>query len=258
MTPSPPRGLHLPDLHLPALPEVSVLIGSVSDGLDVAHGAEPTPRPPPALGFRLRQALSSYLPLLLMALLAVGTGWLVKNTPQVPGPSAAGPARQDPDYTMTGFSISRFDRDGREVLRIAGDVLRHYPITDQLDIDGVRIHAIAPDGRVTDASARRALANGDGSEVQLLGGAQVISQLNGTDALAMQGEFLHAFLRFERLRSHLPVLVRRGGIETHAGGLDYDHLTRQLQFLGPVRTLMPPGPGSGTAKAQAPAKEARP
>ena len=258
MTPTPPRGLHLPDLHLPDLPEVSVLIGSVSDGSDVARGAEPTPRPPPSLGFRLQQALSSYLPLLLMGLLAVGTGWLVKNTPQLPGPSAAGPVRQDPDYTMTAFSISRFGPDGREVLRIAGDVLRHYPATDQLDIEGVRIHAVAPDGRITDASARRALANGDGSEVQLLGGAQVSSQINGADTLEMQGEFLHAFLRFERLRSHLPVQVRRGGTETQAGGLDYDHLTRQLQFLGPVRTTVQPGRRAVAAKAPPTPKEARP
>jgi len=30
---------------------------------------------------------------------------------------------------------------------------------------------VAPDGRRTEATARQALANGDGSEIQLLGGA---------------------------------------------------------------------------------------
>ena len=231
-------------LHLPGLPEVSVQIGGIAPDstLDPIAEVATAPRPAPALGFRLRQALSSYLPLGLMALLALSTGWLVKHTPQTPPLAATGAVRQDPDYTMTGFSIVRFGPDGREVLRIAGNVLRHYPATDQLDIEGVRIHATAPDGRVTDATARRALANGDGSEVQLLGGARVVSQIDGSDALEMHGEFLHAFLRFEWLRSHLPVQVRRGGTETRAGGLDYDHLDRQLQFLGPVRTTVMPGP----------------
>ena len=231
-------------LHLPGLPEVSVQIGGIASDstLDPIAEVATAPRPAPALGFRLRQALSSYLPLGLMALLALSTGWLVKHTPQSPSPAATGAVRQDPDYTMTGFSIVRFGPDGREVLRIAGNVLRHYPATDQLDIEGVRIHATAPDGRVTDATARRALANGDGSEVQLLGGARVVSQIDGSDSLEMRGEFLHAFLRFERLRSHLPVQVRRGGTETRAGGLDYNHLDRQLQFLGPVRTTVMPGP----------------
>ena len=192
-----------------------------------------------------------------MGLLAVSTGWLVKNTPQVPAAAVDGPPRQDPDYTMTGFAITRYAPDGREQLRITGDVLRHYPLTDQLEIEGVRIRAYAPDGRITDASARRALSNADGSEVQLLGGARVVSQLGGAmggaaggiagsaagaDTLEVQGEFLHAFLRFERLRSHLPVQVRRAGSDTRAGGLDYDHLARQLQLLGPVRMTLRPGP----------------
>jgi lipopolysaccharide export system protein LptC len=249
MTTPPSRGRHLP--------EVAVLIGSVSDGLDVAQGAEPT-APQTSPGYRIRRALGSYLPLLLMALLAMATGWLVKNTPQIPGPTVAGALREDPDYTMTGFSISRFGPDGSEVLRIAGDVLRHYPATDRFDIDGVRIHATAPDGRITDASASRALANGDGSEIQLLGDAHVTSRIGDGEELEMRGEFLHAFLRFERLRSHLPVQVRRGGTETHAGGLDYDHLTRQLQFLGPVRTTLQPGRPSGVLRVVPSATDARP
>ena len=240
MTP-PPRALHLPDL-----PEVSVQIGADPPArLDAAPAAGPAPRPQQALGYRLQQALGSYLPLLLMGVLALGTAWLVQHTPPAPGPVGVRPPREAPDFSMTGFAIQRFGPDGREVLRIAGDRVHHYPSTDQLEIEGVRIHAVAPDGRPTDAVAQRALVNGDGSEVQLLGGAQVISQLGGGDLLEMRGEFLQAFVRFERLRSHLPVMVRRGRSETRAGGLDYDHLARQLKLLGPVRmTLQPATPGA--------------
>ena len=241
MTP-PPRALHLPDL-----PEVSVQIGADPPArLDAAPAAGPAPRPQQALSYRLQQALGSYLPLLLMGVLALGTAWLVQHTPAVPGPAGARPPRETPDYTMTGFAIQRFGPDGREVLRIAGDRVYHYPGTDRLEIEGVRIHAVAPDGRPTDAVALRALVNGDGSELQLLGGAQVISQLGAGDVLEMRGEFLQAFVRFERLRSHLPVLVRRGRSETRAGGLDYDHLERQLKLLGPVRVTLQPATPAGT------------
>jgi lipopolysaccharide export system protein LptC len=163
---------------------------------------------------------------------------------------------------MAGFSITRFSPEGQVVLRIAGDALRHFPATDVLEFEGVRIHAIAPDGRTTDATAQRALANGDGSEVQLLGGARVISQLDGAEVLELQGEFLHAFLRFERIRSHLPVRLRHGGTETRAGGLEYDHLQQLLQLNGPVRSTLVPGvrvkPAARPAPVPAPASGMRP
>jgi lipopolysaccharide export system protein LptC len=230
---SPP--LSPPELHLPDLPEVHL-------GGPAAAPAGP-PRPRLGLWFAVRQGLGTYLPLLLMAALAVGTGWLVKNSPQRPDALPAAAPREAPDYTMRTFSITRFDDTGRVALRIDGDVLRHYPLTDRLDIDGVRIHAIAPDGRVTDASARRALANGDGSEVQLMGNAEVRSQIGADDTLVLRSEFLHAFLRFERVRTHLPVHITRGGTVTQAGGMDYDHVQQLLQLSGPVRTLLPPGTG---------------
>ncbi len=241
-----------PELHLPDLPEVSVQLGlPVPPGSDDTPAGQPARAPQP-WSYRLLQGLSSYLPLLLMALLASGTWWLVRNTPQAPGARAVTPPSQTPDYTMNGFAITRFAPDGQVALRIAGDVMRHYPATDRLEIDGVRIQAIAPDGRTTQATARHAVANGDGSEIQLLGGAEVISQLQAGDTLEVRGEFLHAFLRFERLRSHLPVRVRHGGTETRAGGLDYDNLQRQLTLSGPVRAVMVPGRRSTAARAAKP------
>ena len=241
-----------PELHLPDLPEVSVQLGlPVLAGDDAAPAGQPARAPQP-WSYRLLQGLSSYLPLLLMALLASGTWWLVRNTPQAPGVRAVKPPSQSPDYTMTGFAITRFAPDGQVALRIAGDVLRHYPATDRLEIDGVRIQAIAPDGRSTRATARHAVANGDGSEIQLLGGAEVISQLQAGDTLEVRGEFLHAFLRFERLRSHLPVQVRHGGTEARAGGLDYDNLQRQLTLNGPVRAVMAPSRRGAAGQAAKP------
>jgi lipopolysaccharide export system protein LptC len=235
-----------PELHLPDLPEVPVSLRPL---------APPEQRRQPVPWTqRLRSGLLSYLPLLLMAALAGSTWWLVKNTPTGDGPAVAGPPRQDPDYTMHRFSITRFDAQGRFALRIDGEVLRHFPVTDHFEIDGVRIHARAPDGRATDATARRAVANADASEVQLIGAAQVVSQIEGGDTLQIDSEFLHAFARLERLRSHLPVLVRRGADETRASGLDYDHLDRRLLLRGPVRGVFWPGarPSAVERQKQAP------
>jgi lipopolysaccharide export system protein LptC len=189
---------------------------------------------------RLLESLSSYLPLLLMALLALGTWWLVKNTPIREPERAAAPLRHEPDYQMSHFLVRRFAADGALRAQIEGDTMRHYPDTDTLEIDNVRVRAIAPDGRVTLATARSALANGDGSEVQLQGGAHVVREgANGDPALEFRGEFLHAFLNTEQVRSHLPVVVTHGGIELRADAMEYDNLARVVQLKGRVNASFP-------------------
>jgi len=200
-----------------------------------ARRREPWPR-------RLLGGLVSYLPLLLMLLLALGTWWLVENSPPAAGSTAEASARTEPDYTMTDFAVERFDAQGALKLRLEGALLHHYPATDRIEIEDVRIRAISPQGRVTLARAQRALANGDGSEVQLMGGAEV----NSTDAsgtpLVMRSDFLHAFLVTERVLSNRPVVVVHGKTEVRAAGLRDDHPSQKLDLRGPTRlTLAPRG-----------------
>jgi lipopolysaccharide export system protein LptC len=189
---------------------------------------------------RLVEQGSSFLPLLLMALLALGTWWLVKNTPLADAPQTAAPPRHEPDYQMAKFIVRRFSPDGAMRAQIEGDTMRHYPDTDTLEIDNVRVRAVAPDGRVTLANAHTALSNGDGSEIQLQGGAHVVREgLAGEDPVEFRGEFLHAFLNTERVKSHLPVTVTRGGMEVHADAMDYDNLERNVLLKGRVSASFP-------------------
>jgi lipopolysaccharide export system protein LptC len=209
--------------------------------------APAAPRPQrsaaPRLAWHLRlvELVSSYLPLLLMALLALATWWLVKNTPVADAERGSAPLRHEPDYAMSHFMVQRFAPDGALRAQIEGDELRHYPDTDTLEVDNARIRHIGPDGHVTVASARRALANGDASEVQLQGGAHVVREaLGGEEPIDFRGEFLHAFLDTERVRSHLPVTVTRGGTEIRADAMEYDNLARVVQLKGRVQATFPP------------------
>ncbi len=218
------------ELHLPDLPEVPISVGS-------SH--TPRPRLASPWHLRLRETVGAYLPLLLMTLLALGTWWLVDNSPRPAAPTEARPVSQEPDYTMTRFALERFDAQGRLKLRVEGERLRHFPATDRIEIDGAAIRAFAPDGRVTVATAQRAVAHGDGSEVQLLGGAEVTAEEGGLP-LVLRSEFLHAFFVTERIRTHLPVTVQRGGIEMKAAGLEYAHAGQRLDLKGPLRAVLPP------------------
>jgi len=228
-----------PELNLPDLPEVPVVLGPAPD-----RGA----RPRQPLSYRLRVLIGTYFPLLLMALLALSTWFLVKNTPREAPAAEQRDPRHDPDYQMHNFTITRFGADGKPRVRIEGDVLRHYPDTDRIEVDTVHIRALGPGGRATLATARRALANGDVTELQLLGGAQVQAQSPNAETVEIESEFLHLFLEVEQVRSHLPVVLKQGRSEVRAGGIEYDNLDRKLQLQGPVRALfLPRAPVSGKA-----------
>lgn len=179
-----------------------------------------------------------YLPIILMGLLAMGTWWLVRNAP-APLPPASDPSQQhEPDYFMKGFSVKSFDATGRMQSEVTGDVGRHYPDTDTLEIDNVRMRSVTPQGVLTLATARRALSNGDGSEVQLFGNAVVTREAQ--PRLEFRGEFLHAFTQAERVRSDQPVVLTRGNDRFTADAMEYDHLDQVLQLRGRVRGVLMP------------------
>ncbi len=184
---------------------------------------------------RVFDLATAYLPLLLMAVLAAGTWWLVRNAPDVDAVRAAPALRHDPDYVMTRFTVQRFGPDGALRTQIEGDVLRHYPDDDTLEIDGARIRAVGDNGAITLATAKRALSNGDGSEVQLRGDAHVQRPATAKDeAIEFRSEFLQAFRNIEQVRSNVPVVVTQGTSVVHAAGMNYDNLARVIDFVGPA------------------------
>ena len=195
---------------------------------------------------RAWERLSLYLPVLLMGLLALGTWWLVRNAPQPQPAVVERPVSHEPDYFMRDFAVKNFDDTGRLQSDIRGQLARHYADSDQLEIDQARMRSVNEEGRVVTARANRALSNGDGSEVQLYGNAIVTREASAPEGrapvprLEFQGEFLHAWVNEERVRSDQPVTLKRGADTFTADSMDYDNLEQVMQLRGRVRgTLMP-------------------
>jgi lipopolysaccharide export system protein LptC len=194
------------------------------------------------------EQFSLYLPVVLMGLLALGSWWLVRNAPMPLLPAIERPPAHQPDYFMKSFSVKSFDATGRLQSEVQGDEARHYPDTDTLEIDKARMRSVAPTGRLTLATADRALTNADASEVQLFGNAIVTREplpaKPGEAAqprLEFRGEFLHAYTNTERVRSDKPVTLTRGNDRFTADSMDYDNLDQVVQLQGRVRGVLQPG-----------------
>jgi lipopolysaccharide export system protein LptC len=197
----------------------------------------------------LRQAwerASIYLPVLLMGVFALGTYWLVRSTPMILPAAPPAPTGHEPDYLMHKFSVRTFDGDGQLKSEVLGVDARHFPDTDTMEVDGVRIRSFDELGRLTTATARQALTNRDGSEVQLIGDAHVIREpvqdASGQllDRLEFKGEFLHAYMETERVKSHLPVELIRGRDRFTADSMDYDNQERVVNLKGRVKGRLVP------------------
>ena len=194
----------------------------------------------PASLRRLLGHFTLYLPLTAMAVLALGSWWLARQTPPNPDAQAASPQRVDPDYLLTRFSIKTFHPDGSLSNEVWGSKARHYPHTDILEIDDARFRATRA-ARATTGQARRAYTNADGSEVQLVGDALVVREAGRDNQgrelprIEFRGEFLHAFMQTEVVKSHKPVTVLRGADQFSGDSMVYDKLEGLVSLDGRVK-----------------------
>lgn len=215
---------------------------SLPPASEAATAAPPLPR-----WARAWDQLMASLPVLLMALLAGFTYWLVRSTPVPEAPREEMALRSDPDYIMQGFSVQHYSQAGLPGVRLEGREMRHYPHTDQIEIDDVRVRHTDPQGRVSVATARQAQAEGDGSEVRLVGQAVVVREAVSPDAtdplaqrLEFRGNFLHFFVDEQRVESDQPVTLLQGAAQIRGQALVYDHGRRVLELTGGVQGEFPP------------------
>ena len=192
--------------------------------------------------------LSIYLPMLLMGVLALGSYWLVRNTPIFASADVAAPAKHEADYFMRNFSVKNFDALGHLKSEVFGTEAHHFPDTETVEISQVRIRSVNPQGLVTLSTADRGLSHGDGSEVQLFGNAVVVRQAVVDKGVVVQpkmefrSDFLHAYLETERVRSNKPVTLVRGADTFTADSMDYNNLDRLMQLDGRVKGILNPQP----------------
>jgi lipopolysaccharide export system protein LptC len=196
---------------------------------------------------RLVDRLVIYLPLLLMGALALGSYWLVRNAPVVAVSSTEKALNHEADYFLRKFSVKSFTPQGSLKSELFGGQARHYADTDTIEIDNVRMHNFNDQGRLTTVtSANRAISNGDNSEVQLYGNANSVREAapaaNGViqPKMEFKGEFLHTFVNEERLKSHLPIVIRRENSEFSADAFDYDNVARVINLQGRVKAVLQP------------------
>ena len=197
--------------------------------------------------------LSIYLPIAVMGLMALGTYWLVQHSPKPAAQVVERPVRHEPDYFMKDFSVTTFVESGRLKSEVFGVAGRHYPDTDLLEIDRIRIRSYDDQGRLTTATANRALTDGDAVVVELFGNAVLVREAqpdkdgNIVPRIEFRGEYLHTNTETERVTSDKPVQLRRGNDVFVGDTMDFDNVNQIMVMQGRVKGLINPKQPSATA-----------
>ena len=193
---------------------------------------------------RLRHTLDRltiYLPLFLFAILALGSWWLVRSVPELTPPGLDPQLRQDPDFRLDQFTVKSFDASGRLTREISGQSATHFPATQSLHIEGVRILAENEVGTRLTAQAKKGISREAEQQVTLSGEATAVRQSDKhSPRVELRGETLTAWLQEERLVSDQPVRITRGSDVFSAQTMNFDVRSGQYELQGQVRAVLPP------------------
>ena len=192
---------------------------------------------------RLIDRLSLYLPLILMAVLALSSWWLVRSMPEMLYADENKPVRKEPDYRLEKFWVKSFDATGRMTREVGGDAGRHYPHVDELHIDKVRIYAESEKNVKMNAKAETGVATGDGERITLIGQAVAVREADAqAPRTELRGERLLALPKEERLLSSDPVHITRERDVFTAQTLNFNSKTGEYLLEGRVRGMLAPKP----------------
>ena len=166
----------------------------------------------------------------VLFLLAALSGWWVwRLQADAAPPPLVGPPRSD--YLLHDFSLIALDADGRESFAASGPRLTRHPGLGTLDVEQPRFSSPDANGDVWNSRAQRAWVSRDGSEVRLLGNAEVIGPAPAAgDPIRMVSDLLVLFPRTRLIETDLPVTVTEPGSILQGSSLRADIDARRVQL----------------------------
>ncbi len=171
----------------------------------------------------------------LLLLVAAGSGiWVWQLRRDAGPPELVGPPRSD--YLLFDFDLIALDAAGKESFAASGPRLTRHPHLGTLDIEAPLFSSPDDGGKIWTSSANRAWVDREGTELRLIGNAQVRGPTApGTEPILLQSEALTLFPRERRVVSDLAVTVTEPGSILTATGLRGDLNARRVELLSNVR-----------------------
>jgi lipopolysaccharide export system protein LptC len=181
----------------------------------------------------MRFSTTRLFPLGLMLALALLTFYLERTVREDEAPQAL--RRHDPDYFVTNFTTTTYNRDGAVETVMSAASMVHYPDDDTTELVAPRVLQSKPQQPRFSVRAERGQLSRDGDEVFLYDNVVLVRDASAEAPEArMTTEFLHVLRDRSLVRTDRPVKIVEGSRSLQGRGMEYNNLSRELVLRSDV------------------------
>lgn len=181
----------------------------------------------------MRLSTTRLFPLALMTSLALLTFWLERTVQEDPRPPQL--RRHDPDYIVTNFTTTTYNRDGAAESVLSADKMLHFPDDDSTELLSPRVVQAKPDEPRYTVRADRGALSREGDEIFLYDNVVLVREADaGNPEARMTTEFLHILRDRSLVRTDRPVRIVEGSRSLSGRGMEYNNESRELKLRNDV------------------------
>lgn len=183
----------------------------------------------------MTQRLTTWFPLVLLAMVAAVTVWLDRQV-QPPESNASARTRHDPDYIVDNFTVTRVGPDGAVRYRLNARRMQHYPDDDTTLLDAPRLVNYRGGNVTVTATAKTATLSSHGDNAYLNDDVRLVRSAYGKRSeLVVQTTWLHIIPDDGIAKTDRPVRIQDATTLITSNGLEFNNETRIIKFLSNVR-----------------------
>jgi lipopolysaccharide export system protein LptC len=181
----------------------------------------------------VRFSAARLFPLGLMLALALLTFYLERAVREEDPPTAL--RRHDPDYLVSGFTTTTYNRDGAVETVMSAQKMVHYPDDDTTELLLPRVVQAKPHQPRFSVRAERGQISRDGDEIFLFGDVLLVREASaGRPEARMTTDFLHVLRDRSLVRTDRAVKIVEGNRVLSGRGMEYNNVSRELHLRSEV------------------------
>jgi lipopolysaccharide export system protein LptC len=175
------------------------------------------------------------------AALALGSFWVREVLLHGVDHNGAEAQRIDPDYFVDNFNFVRASKIGQARYAISGDKLTHFPKDDSYEIDAPIIKSLSIDRPSIVMRAKRAFANSDASQVQMVNNVHIDRpESKMAPSFHLKSDYMQIFPDDDIMQTDRAVDIVQGNAEITGSGMYANNATLVFSLAHDVRTLLQP------------------